>query len=239
MLLRLKNGVEAMSGMVLAQERTAHNLANASTIGYKRDRAFVEILEGRIDPNGGVRSTRVTHSYTDFRPGTLEKTGNPFDLALEGDGFFVLSNEETAETRYTRAGRLSLDADGMLRSSSGLNVEGDAGPIQIPLDAAKIEISADGTIRADGQLVGSVRMVSFEDPSLLTRVSGTEFISEEADALEASSSLLQGFVEHSNVNPLQAMTGMIESLRLFEMQQRLLKSADENMSQSIRSLGRF
>jgi flagellar basal-body rod protein FlgF len=239
MLLRLQNGVAAMTGMVREQERTANNLANAGTIGYKRDRAFVELLGQRIDAEGGTQSTRQTHAYVDFAEGNLEKTGNQFDLAIDGEGFFVLTDQETDESRYTRAGRMSLDTDGMLVSASGRQVGGEAGPIQIPLDATTVEIKGDGSIRADGQLVGRVRVVSFEDPTLLTRISGTEFESDAAEAIEAPGRVRQGFVEHSNVNPLQAMTGMIEHLRLFEMQQRLLRSTDENLSQSIRSLGRF
>lgn len=239
MLLRLQNSVSAMTGMVREQERTANNLANAGTIGFKRDRAFQEVLSQHIDADGAPQSTRATRQYVDFGAGVMEKTGNRFDLAIEGEGFFVLSNEETGENRYTRAGRMNLDDEGLLRSPSGLVVEGEDGPIQIPLDAASVEIRADGFVEADGQNIGKIMLVTFEDLDKLERRSGVEFAAPDMEPVESDARLKQGFVEKSNADPLEAMTGMIKHLRLFEMQQRLLRSTDENLSQSIRQIGRF
>ncbi|MBO6575836.1 MAG: flagellar basal-body rod protein FlgF [Rhodothermales bacterium] len=240
MLLRLRNSVASMTAMSRAQERTANNLANAGTIGFKRNRAFVEVLNEHIDSDGGPHSNRAIHEYVDFSGGRMEHTGNRFDLAIDGEGFFVLSDAEGGQNRYTRAGRFSLDADGMLRSPTGLQVEGEDGPIQIPMDAGDVEVKSDGTIAVDGQQVGRVSVVTFEDLTVLERMSGSEFkVTEETEPVEAEVSLRQGYVELSNAEPLEAMTGMIKHLRVFEMQQRMLRSTDENLSQSIRQLGRF
>ena len=228
-----------MTGMVREQERTANNLANAGTVGFKQDRAFVEVLSEQIDADGAPRSSRETHQFVDFSQGVMEQTGNRFDMAIDGDGFFVLSNEETGEIRYSRAGRMNLDQDGMLRSASGLLVEGEDGPVQIPLDAGEVEIKSDGYVMADGQTIGKLSLVTFEDKSALERKSGVEFSAVDMEPIESEGSIRQGYVEKSNADPLQSMTGMIEHLRLFEMQQRLLRSTDENLSQSVRQLARF
>ena len=169
----------------------------------------------------------------------MEQTGNTFDLALDGEGFFALSDPESGETRYTRAGRFSLDDEGMLRAASGLQVEGQDGPVQIPLDARNVEIKSDGTVAVDGAAIGKISVVTFEDLSVLQRQSGAEFTAGEAEAIDAPAEVKQGYVESSNVAPIEAMTGMIKHLRIFEMQQRMLRSTDENLSQAVRSLGRF
>ena len=239
MLLRLRNSVASMTGMTHAQERTANNLANAGTLGYKRERAFVEVLNEHIDVNGGPHSNRATHQYVDFEAGEMEQTGNRFDFALEGDGFFALTDQDSGETSYTRAGRFRLDDNGMLLSSSGKHVEGEGGPIQIPLEAKTVEFKADGTLMIDGVQAGKLSVVTFEDKSVLERRAAAEFSSGENESIESTATVHQGFVEHSNAEPLEAMTGMIKHLRLFELQQRMLKGTDENLSQSIRSLGRF
>lgn len=228
-----------MSSMVQAQERTANNLANAGTIGYKRDRAFVEVLNEHIDTDGGPHSNRSTTQWIDFAGGEMEHTGNRFDLALNGEGFFVLSDPETGETRYTRAGRFTLDEGGTLRSPSGLSLEGEDGPVQIPLDVADVEVRSDGSVWAGSNQVGRVSIVTFEDLSVLERRSAAEFSAPDAEPVESTAGVRQGYVERSNAEPLEAMTGMIKHLRLFEMQQRMLKGTDDNLSQSVRQLGRF
>lgn len=239
MLLRLRNSVASMTAMSMAQERTANNLANAGTLGYKRERAFVEVLNEHIDTDGGPHSNRAVRQYVDFSQGPMEQTGNRFDLAIEGEGFFVLSEADSGDMSYTRAGRFRLDEAGMLVSPSGKHVEGEGGPIQIPLDARQVEFRSDGTLMIDGAQAGMLTMVKFDDPSVLTRQSGSEFTADEVEPSETTALLRQGFVEKSNAEPIEAMTGMIKHLRLFEMQQRMLKGTDENLSQSVRSLGRF
>ena len=239
MLLRLRNSAAAMTGMVREQERTAHNLANAATVGFKGDRTFTEVLSQQVNADGAVESSRATSQWVDLSQGGLQQTGNPLDLALQGDGFFVVTDQETDEARYTRAGRFQVDTSGMLTNPQGMLVDGEGGPIQIPSEATKIEIALDGSIKADGQRIGSLRVVNFEDPSVLERIDGSSFSAGDAEPLETKAEVHQGFVESSNVDAIQEMTGMIEHLRRFEMHQRLMRSTDQNLSSSIRSLGKF
>lgn len=238
MLLRLRNNVAAMTAMIREQDRTAHNMANADTVGFKRDRTFTEVLRHRMEADGSVQSERVTRQWVDLSQGTLDQTGNPLDVAIQGEGFFVVSDEEGTQ-RFTRAGRFQVDNEGMLRTPQGLAVEGAGGPIQIPSEATSVEIARDGTIKADGRRIGQFQIVNFEDPSQLTRLDGSTFEAGDAEPIEHTAEIHQGFVESSNVDPMKEMTGMIEQLRTFEMQQRMLRSADENLSSAVRRLGRY
>ena len=240
MLLRLQNSIQAMTSTVHDQERIANNLANANTIGFKRDRTFREALNEHYDVEGAPRSDRETTQWAALEQGPLESTGNPLDLAINGDGFFVLSNEESGELQYTRAGRFILDAEGILRDPTGLQVEGDGGPIQFPPTAETIEIAADGSIRADGSSIGKLRLVSFENPMNLQRVGGASFSAAGMEPIDVENpAVVQAHLEGSNVNALNEMSEMIAHFRLFETQQKLLQSTDQILGHITRELGKF
>ncbi|MEX0822395.1 MAG: flagellar basal-body rod protein FlgF [Rhodothermales bacterium] len=240
MLLRLQNAFRSMTSMIREQERTANNLANANTIGYKQDRTFTATLEEYLDVEGGPQSDRRTEQWASLEQGAFEATGGPLDVAIENDGFFVLTDQEGGPERYTRAGRFTQDDQGMLRSPGGQLVEGLNGPIQIPRDAATIAIQADGTIRADDQPVGTLRLVRFENPMALTRVDGAAFTADGAEPLEVEQpSVRQGFIETSNVDPIREMTEMIAHFRQFESQQKVLSTHDQILGHVTRELGKF
>lgn len=229
-----------MTAMVREQERIANNLANANTVGYKHDRTFTSTLEEYIDVEGAPQSDRTTEQWASLQQGSFEATGNPLDLAIESDGFFVLSDEAGGAVRYTRAGRFMLDGQGVMRDANGYLVGGADGPIRIPRDAATIDIQADGTIRADDEPVGQVRVVRFDNPEALERLDGAAF---SADNLESrpvdDPALRQGFLETSNVNPLTEMSQMITHFRLFESQQKALQTHDQILGHVTRELGKF
>lgn len=240
MLIRLQNSLAAMSSGVHEQERIANNLANANTIGYKRHRTFTETLEEFVDIEGAPRSTRSQEDWAEMEQGALESTGSPLDVALNGDGFFAFSDEETGTQRFSRAGRFSMDADGLLRNPAGHLVEGVGGPIQMPPDVEDINIGPDGSITADGQVVGRLRVVRFENPRALQRVDSAGFDAAGMEPIDAQeTTVMQGHVESSNVNPLSEMTDMITHFRLFESQQKLLQTTDQILGSVTRELGRF
>ncbi|GIV59735.1 MAG: flagellar basal-body rod protein FlgF [Rhodothermaceae bacterium] len=241
MLLRLRNSVDAMTRMVRQQERIANNLANANTVGFKRDRSFTEILNQELNAEGAPQSVKRTVQWADFTPGSLEQTGNPLDVALHGEGFFVLTDATTETPRYTRAGRFVLDAEGTLRDVFGHQVEGEAGPIQIPTDqGGAIVIERDGSIRVGSETVGRLRVVRFEDPAALRRLDGAAFDAAGQEPLDVEQpDVRQGFLEQSNVDAIAAMTEMIEHYRLFETQQRSIRTDDELLGRVTRELGRF
>jgi len=241
MLLRLQNSVDAMTRMMRHQERIANNLANANTVGYKKDRMFTRILNEHLDSDGAPTSVKVVNQIPDLTEGELDQTGNPLDVAIHGDGFFELSDDESETKRYTRAGRFTLDAEGQLRTPSGYSVEGESGPIQLQAtDGKQIVIDHDGTVRVGDQQVGKIRLVTFDDPSQLTRLDDAAFdagTQEPTDVEEPD--IRQGFVEGSNVNAVEEMTDMIEHFRSFESQQRSIRTTDELLGRIARDLGRF
>lgn len=239
MLLRLRNAAASMEAMTREQERTASNLANAGTTGYKRDRMFTEVLNERLDAEGAPRSDRLITQGADFVQGALTATGNPLDVALADEGFFVVTGADGA-VRYTRAGRFITGADGQVQTPEGWTVDGADGPLQIPADGGTVQIARDGSVSVDGQAVGKLRVVRFADAGALQRDEGATFLApgQEPEPMETPN-VVQGHIEESNVDPVAEMTDMIEQFRLFESQQKVLQTTDQILSRVTRDLGRF
>jgi len=229
-----------MRTMMREQERVANNLANVNTVGYKRDRMFTEALNEYLDVEGAPRSDRRSAQWADFRQGVLESTGNPLDIALDGEGFFAFSDDDTGVTYYARAGRLTLDAEGTLRDPAGRALDGEGGPLQIPPTGGTVSVSKNGEVRVDGQTVGTVRVVTFEDPMRLRRLDGSAFDAGEQEPVPVDEPVvLQGYVEASNVDAVGEMTDMIAYYRQFESHQKMMQTSDQVLGAAIRDLGKF
>lgn len=239
MLLRLQNSFASMTRLGREQERTANNLANANTIGFKRDRTFVETMNQGIDGEGAPRSEKVTEQWADLTAGSLEATNSPLDLAITGRGFFVVSDADGTQ-HYTRAGQFTTDANGMLRDPSGRLVMGESGAIAMPPSGEEISISANGEIRVGDQQVARLQIVDFQDPMQLVRTDGAAFLAGDQVPQEATDpGILQGHLETSNVDAIHAMTEMIQHFRLYESHQKVLQTTDQVLSGVTRDLGRF
>jgi len=241
MLLRLENAAAAMSEMRRHQEQVANNLANADTTGYKKAKIFTEALNERIDANGAPRSTRQIQQANDLSEGAIEETGNPLDVALGGDGFFVTQPEGGGAERYTRAGHFVVGSEGTLRTVDGAQVMGEGGPINIPVDdGGRINISEGGQITLDGDQVGALRVVDFDDAVQLQHAEGASFVAQGAQPNPMDDpTVLQGKVETSNVDPVSEMTNMIEYFRQFEAQQKVLSTTDSTLGRALQTLGSF
>lgn len=242
MLLRLQNAAASMTEAIRQQERLANNLANVHTAGYKQERFFVEALNERLDVERAPRSDRRLRQWNDLTQGALEYTGNPLDVAIEGEGFFVVTDAITGATFYTRAGQFQLDAEGYLRTLDGLLVEGEEGPIQLfPHERNRLlSISQDGVLRADEREVARLRLVRFARPEALQRVEGARFAAPDQEPFPISPPHLRpGFLESSNVNPVLAMTEMIEHFHRFEIQHKVIQTTDQLLGQITRDLGKF
>lgn len=240
MLHRLENSYNSMAANMRHLERIANNLANANTVGYRQDRVFTEVLKEEIDDEGGPLSTRKLNQWADQRMGSMDVTGNPLDVALDGEGFFVLTNQETGEARYTRAGRFVLSEDGALQTPNGMFVEGASGQIDFPPKGGDIEIRRNGDVMLDGEMMGTLRVVKFDNPDQLKRADDASFLAGDQIPEEIEDpSILQGQVESSNVNALVAMTELIENSRLFETQQKAMRTIDLYLQRVTRELGRF
>jgi flagellar basal-body rod protein FlgF/flagellar basal-body rod protein FlgG len=207
-----------------ALDLAANNLANVSTTGFKAEREFYRSFETSAHRLGALN--RAVNDYgvlggasIDLHNGSTEKTGNDLDVALEGSGFLVAKT--SAGERYTRDGNLSIGPTGLLVTSAGDPVLGEEGPIQIP--NGKISISPDGTLSSDGAIVAKLRLVDFAPGAQLTEEGHTYFAAPNGSEQPASSSeLRQGFIESSNLNPVEGAVNLIELQRQAGLLQRAL-----------------
>ena len=216
----------------------AHNLANASTTGYKRRcSSFVQLLQQAqaLDATGPEASMPagevVDQVLIDFSQGALTRTGRPLDLGLDGEGFFVLETPEGP--LYTRNGAFRTNPEGQLVDPAGRSVAGEAGPIVMPNTAStsSVRVTRDGSISVAGQTVGKLRLVEFDEESVLTPVEGTSFRAP-ADATPnpaANTTVQQGFQEASNVGIVEELVGLITVTRQYEANLKAIQAQDERM----------
>lgn len=238
------------------QDATANNLANASTVGFKRDLAALtqrlpesaedptrpDLAHDLLDKLGG--GTLVRPTETDFRAGNIQTTGNALDLALDGDGFFTVEVERDGQmaTRLTRDGRLTLGEDGTLMTTTGghalLNERGE--PIRLD-PTAPVHIDERGAIRQNGAVVETIGLI---DPQPTDRVHHDGFGLYRApeamiEAAPASGArVVQGAVEQSNVDAIREMVDMIATNRAISHNARLIDYHDRVMQHAANTLGR-
>lgn len=228
----------AMSGAkhaFLQQAGVAQNLANASTAGYRAmEHKFRAVpVQGEGLP---TRAFVVDASVADvFDQGPMMATGRPLDVAVQGAGWIAVETPDGGEA-YTRAGNLQTNANGQLQTAGGLNVQGDGGPIAIPPDN-RIAIAPDGTVSAiplfgtpnNVNVVGRIKLVNPPENELVRGGDGLFRLKggSPADA-DANVKLAPETLEGSNVNPVDSMVNMISLARQFEMQIKLLQTADAN-----------
>jgi flagellar basal-body rod protein FlgF len=236
----------AMTGakQTLSQQGTvAHNLANASTTGYRAQTAALRAAEA-VGDGLATRSFVVDSTPgSDFTPGPIQHTGRDLDVAIEGPGWIAVQLADGSEA-YTRSGSLQLSVNGMLQTRSGLNVMGDGGPIAIPADTA-VTVGRDGsvsTVPSGGRPtqmtpVGRIKLVNPPSGELARGDDGLFRLKSGAPAEpDASVRLHGGAVEGSNVNVVDAMVSMIALSRQFDMQLKLLQNADANDKQAAQLL---
>ena len=255
----MSGGIYMAASGALAYEKKlqiiSNNLANANTVGYKMDRAQFNVIEQNNLPaslasNTPEMSTSQAqsfwfqfNSYTDFTSGSMKNTGNDFDLALIGEGFFCIQKPEGVH--YTRKGDFTLDAEGTLVTRNGHPVIGDSGEITVkyaedPRKVKAFEVDLEGNVLVNGQQVGSLRIVKFSEPDKLMKMGDTLFKPAEnspAPQEAEDAKVSQGFVELSNVDVVKMMTEMIVVLRGYETYQKVMRSADEAYTKSINDVG--
>lgn len=233
----------AVSGSLAAQTRLdalANNLANASTVGFKAERVLQRAEKaGDVVPPPTAVPTPVTRDWveTDFSQGSIGKTGNPLDVALAGEGFFVVKTERG--DRLTRSGDFSIDAAGYLATSDGSRVQGTGGDISIP--KGPVVFGTDGSVRAGEQNVGQLRIVTVENPAKLLRESGTSPAAKRVpltDAVRGSVQVVQGATEGANLSPVEGLVALIETVRGFETYMRAAERLDQMTSKAINEVGR-
>lgn len=237
----------AMSGArqnMLAQAINSNNLANISTTGFRAD-----LAAARSMPlfGGSGFPTRV-YSMTekpgiDFKQGAMSTTGRDLDIAIAGKGFISVQAPDGNEA-YTRAGDLKTDNAGILQTGAGHIVLGEGGPITIP-EAAKVDIGKDGTIsitqagEAGGgsTVIDRLKLVNPDIKDLKRNEFGLFVLKNGDDAdIDDEVSIVSGTIETSNVNAAATLVNMIELARQFEMQIKMLKTAEENNAQAVQMM---
>ncbi len=223
------------SGLASELRTLAQNVANASTVGYRREGVvFSEYVK-----QGGDESLSMAQAgahYIDQSQGVLKRTGGPFDVAIEGDGYFRIETDNGE--RLTRAGNFSLNDTGELVTTDGQRVlSGDGGAITIPEGTGTIAISSDGEISADGEALAQIG-VSTADPKTLQREGDNLFRATNGSQPAENFKVAQGFLEQSNVNSVAEIARLIEVQRAYEMGQGMLEREHNRMTSMIQTLGR-
>lgn len=225
------------SGLLREMQAIAHNIANATTTGYRREGVlFSEFVRGLGGQEAPLSMAAANARQTLLAQGGLSPTGGMLDLAIEGPGFFRVQTDQGE--RLTRAGHFALNPEGEIVTPDGFRLLDDGGaPIQVPPGAA-LTVARDGTLSADGEPLAQLRPVAPEDPSALRRAAGT-LLEATAEALPIEGAVvLQGLLEDSNVNPIAEMARMIAVQRAYEAGQAFLDREDQRIRAVIQSLSR-
>jgi len=235
--------MNAAQQTMLSQAANSNNLANVNTTGFRAD-----FEQFRSQPVFGEGLPSRVYSMserpaTDYQQGSVQSTGRELDISIQGDGFLAVQGKDGREG-YTRAGDLQITASGQLVTGTGLAVMGEGGPIAIP-PAEKVEIGADGTItiRPVGgdanalAILDRIKLVKPELNNIFKDSDGLMRMQDGSDApLDAAVTVASGTLEGSNVNAVGALVNMIELQRQYEMQVKMMKSADDNSAASARML---
>lgn len=209
------------------QDIHSENIANATVPGYRRLLAAESSFE-RIFDESGSRLSNYVETGRDFTAGEATRTDNPYDVAINGPGFFTVQGID--ETSYTRNGAFTRAADGTLQTQDGLPVLGEGGPIVLDPEGGEIKIDTDGTIRQGENSVGRLRLVEFDEPYRLAP-DGTVNFSADGSIPRAAerTTVHQGYRERSNVNLMEEMVSMMATLRHFEMNQKVVTTLNDSI----------
>jgi flagellar basal-body rod protein FlgF len=218
-------------------DTSANNVANASTPGYKTEQiVFSEVMAG-ASQRRDVRLSQIAQTSSDVSAAGSMSTGRGLDVALTGEGFFKVKVGD--EEQYTRAGSFDVSKEGHLVDKSGADVLDRSGAaILVPREAKAVEISADGTVSADGNKVGQLGVVTFDKASMLERAEGQRYraTANTGAAKEIDPALSPGALEQSNASPVRSMVDIVSAVRGFEVCEKAVEAfrdADMRAAQSI------
>lgn len=254
----VKGLYSAYTGMLSEQKRldvVSNNVANAATVGYKKDgvtnQSFQELLTvkskdatvGYANERIGSMSlgTKIGEVYVDYKQGSLQETGNPFDLAISGNGFFqiaVTGDNGTETIKYTRDGSFKVDSEGYVVDNEGNHLVGESGYVQIADAAGEVAIDESGAIYCNGVQVDTIKLVDFEDYDYLQKYGNNMWQTVDgAVEIDAKGGMLQGYLEQSNVQSVDEMINMITITRAFESNQKVMNTIDQMLDKTVNQVG--
>jgi len=222
-------------------EVITYNLAGSNVAGFKKDLPVFKIYQpaqsepapSSVERLLGKPFVNLEALYTDFSQGPLEATGAPLDLAISGEGFFVV---QTPEGRYyTRKGNFIVNDAGQLATVEGYPIEGETGPINIT--PGEIDIDQQGIITIDGNRVGRIKVVTFPQPYPLRKIGKSFFAPIDRGIEEKTPTdyvIKQGYLESANVNTVEEMVSLIEALRCYEVHLKLVEGFDDLTQKAIK-----
>ena len=219
----------------------ANNIANAGTGGYKSDREFYSLYAApeAADPLSLATMPLIDRPWTDFSQGTLRPTGNSLDVALAGKGFFAVNGP--AGPLYTRNGNFHAAANGTLVTADGYPVRGSGGkPLNIS-PARPLEISSDGTVRQDGNIIGQLEIADFTSTAGLAKHGNNYFRAAQQPSRSGAprdTAIRQGHLEDSNTGGAEAAVRLIGIMRQFEMLQKAVSLGEDMNTRAIQEVAR-
>ena len=260
--IRMVKGLyTAYTGMVNEQNRMdimTNKLANASTVGYKKEgstsQSFNDVLTVKIkDQSAGMRNAqkigiknpgvKIGENYTDYSQGSFRITDNTYDLALSGDGFFAIEFTNKAgetDTKYTRAGQFTLNKDGYLVTEEGdyvLDTQNRRIRLNTLIDS---QITEDGTIYQNNRAVARIQVTDFADYNYLEKYGETYYQPiEGAKTIAANAQVKSGYLEMANVQIVSEMVNLISITRAYESNQKVIQTIDGSLDVAVNQIGKL
>ena len=250
----------AYTGMLNEQNRMdimTNNLANASTVGYKKEgstsQSFDDVLTVKIkDQSVGMRNAqkigiknpgvKIGENYTDYSQGSFRITGNTYDLALSGEGFFAIEFTNKAgetDTKYTRAGQFTLNKDGYLVTEEGdyvLDTQNRRIRLNTLIDSS---ITDDGIIYQNGQAMAKIQVTDFADYDYLEKYGETYYQPiQGAQTIASNAQVKSGYLEMANVQIVSEMVNLISITRAYESNQKVVQTIDDTLDVAVNQIGR-
>ena len=221
-------------GLLREMQVIANNMANSSTTGFKSNHAiFAEHIAAVGDQSESLSMGSLAGHNFDLSQGGMKHTGGQFDLAIHGDGFFVL--DTPAGERLTRSGAFQLSAEGNLVDAFGHQVQGaGGGAIAIPQEVTRVSIAPDGTISSGEEILGQVAVVMPDGE--LNQEGGTMFAAPNGHQPIEEPSVIQGTLEQTNVSSILEVSRLIEVQRAYEAGQTLIEKEDDRINQLIKTI---
>ena len=265
----LNTAATGLSALSTNLDVIANNLANVNTVGFKRSRAnfedlfYTQLAQPNL-PQDTINSyptglsvglgVKVSGTQLDMQQGSLEPTGMEYDMAIQGDGFFVVQtpSDVGGGRGYTRAGNFTLNADGQLVLANAAGYRLIEPELTVPVNASSVSIGTDGTVYAqiNGQTepeeLGQIQLAKFLNPAGLQSVGGNIFVQSSASGdpvlapptQDGVGQVLQGFLEQSNSEPVKELVSLIRTQRAFEMNSQVIQATNETLQQ-VNNLRRF
>ncbi|MFX4221466.1 MAG: flagellar basal-body rod protein FlgF [Thalassobaculum sp.] len=230
-------GLSRQTALRRQMSQVANNIANMNTTGFKRELMIYQAYETKIPFTQKNDFVIDRGSAIDHAPGPMRMTGNTFDLAIDGPGYFQV--DDGTGTYYTRNGTFALDENNQIVTNQGHLVLDAAGePIFVPRSDEKIVIETDGSVRLGEDVYGRIAIVEFDNLIELRKVRDSLFETEELPRPAENSEVQQGLIETSNVNPIMELTNMIEVSRTYDSVKNMISSENDRTKQALERLAR-